>query len=198
MSVIGVDLDGILANFNEAYINLIVKETGRDSFPPRPFDITVWAYPEELYGYTKKEVSRVWEKIKESENFWFGLRPLEGAEDFLVDLYSMKEDIYFITSRVGKQVKFQTECWLMVHGFPTFPTVLISSQKGDCCRALGVDYYLDDRTENCQDVFDRALLTRCLMLKQPWNREVEGVPRIEKVGEFLEVLKQEGGESGAE
>lgn len=188
MSVIGVDVDGVLASFNEAYMDLLVKQTGRDLFLPKPYLIETWAYPETI-GYTKKEVSNAWEAIKESDNFWFGLSPLEGAEEFIVDLYGLHQDIYFITSRVGKDVKFQTECWLMVHGFATFPTVLICSKKGDACRILEVDYYIDDRIENCEDVRDRSLYTDGYMYAQPWNLEVKDVPRIEDLGDFMEAIK---------
>lgn len=190
--IIGCDVDGVLADFNTAYINLMIQVAGRDNFPPRPFDITCWAYPEDLYGYSKKEVSAAWKEISKSKDFWFQLSPLPGAEEFLVDLYTLNQDVYFLTSRVGDQVKFQTECWLMVHGFPTFPTVLITTHKGDACRILGIDFYIDDKTENCQDVLDKSLYTEGYMLRQPWNREVEDVPILGTVNEFYGIVSGYG------
>ena len=35
--VIGLDVDGVLADFNTPFIARIIQVTGRDLFPPRPF-----------------------------------------------------------------------------------------------------------------------------------------------------------------
>ncbi len=187
---IGIDCDGVIANFNEAYMDLIVATTGKDLFLPKPYLIQTWAYPEAL-GYTRKEVSRVWDVIKKDENFWFLLPSLPGAEDFLIDLATLDAEVYFITSRVGVNVKRQSEYWLMARGY-ILPTVLITPQKGDACRILSLDFYIDDKVENCKDVFDRSLFTRGYMLAQPWNEQVEGVPRIDSLNEFLEMVKSGG------
>ncbi len=48
---IGVDVDWVLANFNDSFIERVIKVTGEDKFPPRPFDITTWDYPQ-VYGYS--------------------------------------------------------------------------------------------------------------------------------------------------
>lgn len=189
MKTIALDVDGVLADFNAAYIDLVIEVTGKDLFPPRPFDIVTWSYPES-YGYSNKEVSAVWKVISESKDFWLNLKPLEGAEDFLKGLDSIPydDDIYFITSRIRSQVKFQTENWLWNHGFPE-STVLISSEKGLCCKALKVTHYIDDKIENCEDVRDVSPSTKGYMLARPWNKEVEGVPRLNSLNEFMEVIK---------
>ena len=51
---IGFDVDGVLADFNKRFIERVIAITGRDLFPPRPFDIPTWNYPEH-YGYTAEE-----------------------------------------------------------------------------------------------------------------------------------------------
>lgn len=184
--VIGVDCDGVLCDFNKNYINLVIDVTGRDLFPPRPFEIGTWNYPES-FGYTKKEVSASWDRIKESDSFWFSLSSYgEEVEKFAEFLEIIEQPTYFITSRIGKDVKGQTEDWLYQHGFGT-PTVLISSEKGECCHALNIDYYIDDKNENCQDVCKKSPDTVVCMLARPWNQFID-IPRIKSLTNFMEVI----------
>lgn len=185
--IIGVDIDGVLANFNDAYIDLCIKLTGKDLFHPKPFEITTWHYPE-AQGYTKTEIKTVWKHIAESRDFWHKLKPYPGVAGFLKYLSNLNNsdnDIYFITSRVGRTSQWQTMMWLSE--FYVEPMVLISSEKGECCHALGIEYYIDDKIENCVDV--TLTNTKCYMLARPWNVQVPGIPRLNSLIEFMEVLK---------
>lgn len=171
--VIGVDIDGILADFNSSYIELVPKLTGRNLFPAgyTKDDITTWSYPE-TFGYTNKEISEVWDWIEQDDEFWSNLNPLEGAEDFINKLAGLEiskpADVYFITSRVGCNVKWQTERWLARLGFDP-ATVLISAKKGLCCQALKINAYIDDKNENIADVLHQSPGTCPYLLLRPWN-----------------------------
>lgn len=191
--IIGVDVDGVLADFNRDYIEKVIDLSGRDLFPARPFDIPCWSYPEH-YGYTRREVSEVWTQIKLSANFWVNLQGYPSTEGFLEFLDSLdgNNDIYFVTSRVGIRVKHQTETWLYEHGFNK-PTVLISSEKGLCANALKMDYYIDDKNENVRDVVEVSGAD-CFMLAQPWNESQFGCVRVDSIVDFQKVLKEALGE----
>lgn len=168
---IGLDVDGCFADFNESYIKLVVETSGRDLFPPRPFEIPIWQYPTH-YGYTKAEETAVWQVIEASNHFWFDLVGLPGASNALNFFDARRragDSIYFITSRPGRTAKEQTEDWLRYFGFPN-ATVLISSEKGLCARALKLDVYLDDRDVNVANVMTQSPATRTFLLDQPWNR----------------------------
>lgn len=190
MNIIGVDIDGVLAQFNESYIDLVIKVTGKDLFPPRPFAITTWNYPE-AYGYSNEEVSAVWKAIIASRDFWRKLQPYDDAKSFLRQLWQRDQEVYFITSRVGDHVREQTEFWLKHMGF-YHPTVLISSEKGECCHALKVDFYIDDKNENCVDVAMKSPITYGYMLARPWNAPQVAagidIPRIDNLDDFLKVI----------
>lgn len=185
--ILGVDIDGVLADFNQAYIDLVIKVSGRDLFPPRPFDIPTWFYPE-YYGYTDEEVKLAWKEIKNSHDFWWNLSPYAHTQSFIDDLWSLDLPTYFITQRMGPRVKEQTEEWLVAQG-AIFPTVLVSGGKGACCKVLDITHYIDDKTENCEDVRDYSPKTQAYMLKQPWNKEIHSVPRLDHVNEWIEAIK---------
>ncbi len=180
---IGYDVDGVLADFNAAYINLVAAKTGKDLFPNRPFEITTWDYPES-YGYTKEDMTRVWAHIAESDSFWKNLVAYPGVYGYLSLRIKQSDDVYFVTSRPGSTAKAQTEYWLRSNGFRGEPTVLISSEKGEVCHALKLDAYIDDRVENCQDVANKSPETLCVMLARPWNRPIDGVHRITDLDGF--------------
>lgn len=185
--IIGVDVDGVLANFNTAFIDLIVNVTKRDLFPPRPFDIPTWDYPEH-YGYSLEEMINVWALIKESPMFWATLpmyHETPAAASYLRDLMDNGDDVYFVTNRPGLTAKVQTERWL--RRLKLWPTVLISSAKAACARALKFDTYIDDRWENAVSVATTD--TQSVLLNRPWNRDCfisEGIVRTDTVVGFAD------------
>lgn len=186
--VIALDVDGVLADFNSTFIDLVVTTTGKDLFPKRPFSIPTWDYPD-LYGYSKEEMRGVWGRIAKSEDFWMNLRPYDDTQEFLTAIYALRADVYFPTSRPGKRAKWQTENWLDWLGFPR-PTVMISGDKGAICNALHVDYYIDDRNENCADVVVCSPHTTCVQLVRSWNSPVRGVQSVSTLKDFLTIIKE--------
>jgi hypothetical protein len=199
---IGIDMDGCLADFNTAFINLIIKETGEDLFPPRPFDITEWHYPQS-FGYTNgKHLNKVWKAIEESDTFWETLKPLKGAQETIIQLYGRVlkgDDVYFITTRpsTGKvSAKHQTEKWLMNQtvGYldiwaDFYPTVLVTSQKGAVAQALNLTHLIDDKWENCVDVEVSTDETQVYLLDRSWNQGMED-NWIQRVGSVMDMIKE--------
>jgi len=199
---IGVDLDGVLADWDTAFVKLLIDTSGRNLCPSDWANPPCWDWPK-LYGYTTDEVSAAWEVIKASSYFWQNLKPYATtAQD--IDALSLRRDtgdeVYFITARPGVRVKMQTEWWLKVHGyyqqFPV-PTVLISSHKGLCAQALELNAYIDDRSENIIDVSNVVPRVKTFVMDRPWNRNLEwaanttgltDLPPINRVSSVQEML----------
>lgn len=189
---LGIDVDGVLADFNTSFINRTISVTGVDLFPPRPFDIPIWDYPQH-YGYGAAQVEAAWENICADPMFWAKLPLYDWTQAFLRRLNTSTDDVYFITSRLGAGPKQQTEAWLQYYGGPIYPTVLISGAKGYCCKALQIDVYIDDRDKNVIDVRTTSPATRVFLLDQPWNRtpgvtEAKGIERITNPLEMLDAI----------
>lgn len=189
---IGFDLDGVMADFNASFIELVKAVTKRNLFP-EGYQPHTWNYPEAL-GYTNAEVSEVWDYIESSGDFWRTLQPYAGAaaayRRWLLagpPLGGSFHEIYFITSRMGRNVKFQTEEWCEEHLYDV-ATVLISSKKGAIARALELDFYIDDRVANFLDVQETSPDTCVYLLDQPWNQHLITAHRIRRVDDFLQTV----------
>lgn len=203
MKTIGIDVDGVLADFNTTFIDRVIAITGHDLFPPRPFNIPTWDYPE-YYGYADGEVSATWDSIKTDQTFWASLAPYAETRFVLKELFARQgagDVVYFITNRMGTRPKPQTEAWLKFYGFPG-ATVMTSALKGTAALALGLDVYLDDRWENAKDVagsYERVdntvtwvpSKTTSYLFSRPWNVKTSelpqslGVIRVASATEFL-------------
>lgn len=171
---IGFDVDGVLADFNTSFIERCIEVTGKDLFPPRPFEIPTWHYPQ-LYGYTEAEMDfvngPVWGSVKSDPTFWRFLPGYDWTPEVLDALRGLQNnghDIYFVTDRAGVNPKRQTEDFLRALGFH-FPTVLISGKKALVAEALRLDLYVDDRFENAVSVGQGVPACKTFLLNRPWN-----------------------------
>lgn len=198
---IGFDVDGILADFNVPYRELVRKFSGinlpeiSNTYP------TTWNYALDA-GMLPSDDKKLWAHIIQSPNFWYNLDPYPGVTPFLQWLSNLPNtaDIYFITSRPGLTAKRQTEDWLETFGFCdqseeecSFATVMISGSKGVLAKALDLTHYIDDRNENSLDVQSWSPSTKNYMLARPWNRPWDGIPRIDNLDSFKSVLEADLG-----
>lgn len=178
--IIGVDLDGVCANFNMSYLRVLAQTTGR-SLVPLDYMPQQWDYATTI-GYTEDEDNYAWKVIKSDPHFWSGLDPLPGAVHALVklsQLASLGHEVYFITSRPGNKVHAQSVQWLEDFGFKR-PSVLIDrGGKGPIAVGLGLTHFVDDRPENCFHVWNQTprIGTKIYMPRKGYNqgmqREVE-------------------------
>lgn len=192
---IGLDIDGVLADFNTSFIRLIREVTGVQL--PSPSD----DYPDR-WNYTKNVLSReqedkVWKKIKTTK-FWVTLDPLPDCGTVLRQLHGGEHEVYFITTRPGTRAKWWTEGWLFEQGC-ALPTVLIadtSDSKGRLARGLGLDVFIDDRPSNCIEVH-LAMPDHCdvYLVDRPYNQlpfeggmyfDCAGIRRVKSALEALE------------
>lgn len=180
--IIGVDIDGVLANFNEAYRTRLTNITGRDLIPA---DVVTGTTPENTppcwsfdrhYGYTVDEIGKTWDSIKNDGLFWQSLRPLPGAGAFIQWLFLNvdhgKNEVYYITSRPGLTAKEQTETWLRNMAFTddNLTVMIARDSKGLFAKGLGLDVMIDDKGENCIDVKTASPGTKVYMPATEYNR----------------------------
>lgn len=171
---IGIDVDGVLADFCSAYEALHVEVTGRNTFAPWELEAgpVTWNWPQ-VYGYTAEETKEVWTRIRESLTFNRILDYLPDADLlaqwWLITHDETEHDIYFVTARVGKTAKYQTQEWLYwLLGYT--PTVLIAHDKGAIAKALNLDRYIDDNWHNAFNTGTASPTTQVYLIDRAYNR----------------------------
>jgi len=210
---LGVDLDGCLDQFNTAYMQRICEITGVDKFGGQTVSESypdTWFYAEAA-GYTKAELGEVWRSISKDENFWLELPPMEGAEEVVKILDSLRiqgHNIYFVTSRPGATAKRQSEIWLMHYGMAV-PTVLIADDKATALTLLKLDAYVDDRLLNANNCMAAVRLmnlrSRVYLVHRAYNDRPVAEPAgdgitgenrrdvgLKVVASVVEMLREEG------
>lgn len=196
---IGFDIDGVLANFVKSYQNLVVATTGKDLFHTN--DILYppcWDWPQ-YRGYSNEEVGKVWNRIKADDTFWLNIEPLDsevGSLKCVIKVLEQKHEVYYVSSRVGVDVKRQSKMWLIdklnyLGRCHTEPTVLISGEKGEVAHALKLDAYIDDNFDNIVDVSVKSPTTRAYLVSRRYNQDFEVPANVLRIGTLGTMLDME-------
>lgn len=194
----GFDLDGVLAQFNVAFHDLLVARHG-DRFPKGydPSDPPVWEWPRH-FGYTEAEEMKVWEEVWASRTFWQHLNVIPGEERTIHQLNALNvhdgHEIHFITNRRGKAVQYQSAWFLSNAGF-RHPSVIIARNKYPVIQSLKLDAYTDDKIETVNELAqafeDDHIRTRIYLRHTLHNRENRHRELI-VVKSVWEMLEKEG------
>ena len=147
---IGLDIDGVLADFSMAW-HLLYPEVNS-----RP----------DTWGFDEKNIKRFEKMISDGtiNDFYLKLIPLIKPEELPF------EPTCYITSRPKDDV---TKKWLDLHGFPSKPVICVGAlnSKVDAARENNVDIFVDDNYENFVDLNESGVF--CYLYTAPWNAEYD-------------------------
>ncbi len=172
--IIGFDLDDVLLNFND----------------------NLYLYHNNVYGtnykrkyITSHNLSLIWqctqkEATKKLDDFYysqphFDALPVEGAVEGVKAL-DKNHRLFIVTSR-PKEIREMTLRWLDLHFPNMFNDVYFINHfqgtgkkrtKGEICRELGVQVFVDDVLEYAQTISDAGIPV--LLYDTPWNQGETG------------------------
>jgi hypothetical protein len=159
---IGIDTDGVLADFRSAF-----RATAKACLGS---DVTGSDDPKSSESLKHKDVSRVWEQIARTPNWWMTLRPYEP--DQIARLYSLTRaagwEIFFMTNRpasAGDTVQFQTQWWIERYGFYLPAVLTVPGSRGEVANGLRLDIVIDDLMLNCVEVISASAAKAMLILR---------------------------------
>ena len=193
---IGVDIDGVLADFRAAFhvaAQTSLNREVRDVDDPKSSELL-----------DDRDVRRVWEYISRTTNWWMDLQPYEA--DQVARLYNLTRtaswEVVFVTNRppsAGDSVQFQTQWWLERQGFYLPAVVTVPGSRGELANALRLDVLIDDLVRNCIDVVTGSAAKAILMLREhdqtvqqhAMNRGIGVVPTLADALGVLERLHDE-------
>lgn len=200
---LGIDIDGVLADYITPYKNTVKKLSGIDLFPPDS-EWCSWYY-DKTCGYTIEQSKAARESLWAADGFWEHLQPYPETTEVIMQLYGRilaGDDVYFITDRNSTtdiSAKHQTERWLMNQTVGQlsiwadfYPTVLVTGDKGPVAKALDLTHFIDDKWENCSVVHDTVPTCKTYLLDRPWNRPWGNGTyyEVKRVGSILNMLKE--------
>lgn len=205
--ILGIDLDGCLADFTTAYIRLLQRISGVTCTLKEGEEAPCWHFEEQV-GFSSGHVAAAWQEIKQSRHFWETLAPYPETHPALhVLVMAMAEghEVYFMTNRPGRSAHTQTVQWLLRLGI-RFPQVLICpeidlgddrgkvSSKGIIAKGLGITHLIDDKIENCYAVLVDSPKTKVFVRDRRWNRKEHaalidgGAQVVPTLQEFFEIM----------
>jgi hypothetical protein len=189
---IGIDVDGVLADFRTRFHETSRASLGHDIEPLRDSRDTQPLPPD--------EVKRVWETVARTHNWWMTLKPYES--DQIARLYSLSRDagweIFFLTNRpasAGDSVQFQTQSWIERHGFYMPSVLTIPGSRGEVANGLRLHLAVDDLLLNCIEVVS-ASTAKALLLQRRGDAAVEshalqrGIGVVPTLKDAIEIVQR--------
>ncbi len=189
---IGIDVDGVIADFRTAFHAAAVRCLRRDVADSDDL--------ESVGPLSPDDVRRVWEYIARTQNWWMDVPPYEA--DQIARLYSLTRaigwEIFFMTKRppsAGDSVQFQTQWWIERFGFYLPAVLTVPGSRGDIANGLRLDLIIDDQVINCVEVISAAPAKALLMLRSanPNAREHasnRGIGVVSTLSEAITVIER--------
>lgn len=160
---IGLDIDGVLADFSLAW-HMLYPEVN-----PRP---NTWNLD--------SKISERFKKMKEDnvlDDFYLSIEPLIKPEEL-----SFEPTCYITARPVISEI---TEEWLKIHGFPIKPVITVGNMsKIVAAKENNVEIFIDDHYDNFLELNNNGIF--CYLFTAPWNLQFDvGDMRLNSFKELL-------------
>ncbi|MDB5254203.1 MAG: uncharacterized protein JWL80_269 [Parcubacteria group bacterium] len=193
MKTIGVDLDDVLLNFNDAFIEFHNLKYGSSY---NRSDLTTFHYMKNQWGIDIQESLKRLDDFYRSEHHIKSL-PVDGSVDAMTEL--LKNNVIHIVTASPEEFKENILAWLNVHFGDKFKNIHFirktifdgkAKNKRDICKELNIEVFIDDAIHNAEDIISGNIPV--ILLDTPWNQGYEGslITRAYSWADVTEVLKK--------
>ena len=176
---LGIDLDGVVADFNAGWISRYNEHFGTELTPEH---VDVWDAPTLLTHFT--DMSEFWRWARtsgEGASIFRILQPYRGAVEAL-DRLAASHDIVIVTTKPRFAVHDTFE-WLAEHRIPTTEVHIVDDKTTVEC-----DVYLDDADHNLSALSASHPGATVCRYVRPWNAPHEGVVDVDGWSEFERIV----------
>jgi hypothetical protein len=189
---LGIDLDGVLADFRTAFRAAAKLCLARDTLEQD--DV------KSAQALEQKDVKRVWQYIARTPNWWMDLQAYEPEQ--LAKLYGLSRtrgwEVFFLTNRppsAGDTVQFQSQWWLEQQGFYLPAVLTVPGSRGEVANGLRLDLIIDDLVINCVEAVSASTSKALLMLRSGDQATMEyatdrGIGVVATFAEALVVIER--------
>jgi uncharacterized HAD superfamily protein len=185
--MIGLDIDGVLADFITPFLQLLEQRTGNGPIDPASItDPNFMRHP----FLTQDIVFECMERASYDPEFWRSLAPLPSRTELqALERITGEHEVAFITHRWVRDTYDiqQITCeWLRRHGLNDPVVYFTQEKKSQLVKKLEVELFVDDRHENCEDVATRTDAV-VLMPHRPYNQAFEH-PKVRRIRQLDELV----------
>lgn len=176
---LGIDLDGVVADFTKGWMTFYNREFGTDLSVP---DATTWGDVVRLTHFETMDEFWEWTSDLDGHSIFWHLDPFPGAVEALRQFADDGHHIIIVTMKPGFAVE-DTHTWIERHRIPAAEIHILEDKW-----LIDCDVYLDDSPHVLPGlVRHRPDRTICRFVR-PWNDHVEGTIDVRDFAEFREVV----------
>ncbi len=177
---IGVDLDGVVADFNHGWIQRYNRDFGTALSGE---DIQEWDAPVDLTHFNSMDCFWDWaETCGEGRSVFRWLRPYPGSLEAIAHLADLGHKIVILTTKPDFAIT-DTYAWLSEQGIRA-TEVHILDHKSD----VDCDVYIDDADHSGRSLSRLRPTAAVLRYVRPWNNPVEGAIDVHSWSEIVEFV----------
>ena len=179
---LGIDLDGVVADFNAGWMELHAQEFGTQLLPEM---VDSWNSLHRIGGFADMREFWAWAAPKEHRRSIFRhLEPYPGAVDSLRTLADHGHRIVIVTTK-PHWARTDTLRWLADNELPT-TEVHLSDRKYE----VDCDVYLDDAPHVLDELVEhRSGATICRFVR-PWNTPIAGAHDVSGWPDFVDIVTE--------
>jgi hypothetical protein len=181
MMRIGLDIDGVIADFSGGMVERLRGTEFEGDFPSN------WAWGKYDGGMCSRErFETAFATFKNDPLFWLGLRPYYSQSDHpdFMEGFDFIPAMYVTARSIPSRI---TSIWLRRNGFPNWKnvvTVANASDKVQFMRYFALDAFVEDYHRTAVELTRAGI--NCYLLNRPWNinEPTPGVSRIDRLNEL--------------
>jgi 5'(3')-deoxyribonucleotidase len=166
---LGIDLDGVVADFDGAWIDRYNAEFNTAITPDA---VSHWDVYPEITHFADMRAFWRWVRRDDGPGIFRRLQPYDGAIAALHDLHQARHHIAVLTSR-PQWAAADTSAWITEHQIAADEVHLLSDKWRVPC-----DLYLDDAPHTLQSLAAERPHSLICRFVRPWNRPLLGVTDI--------------------
>lgn len=176
---LGIDLDGVVADFNRGWIELYNAEFGADLAPEQ---VVSWGGPAELTHFGSMREFWRWARRADGGSSIFRHLPLYPDARESLSRLAADHEIVVLTAKPWYAVH-DTYAWISDQELPTTEVHIVSDKSSVPC-----DVYIDDADHNLRELVDRRPDSVVCRFERPWNQPLAGVVDIDEWDAFEAVV----------
>ncbi|HLU31480.1 MAG TPA: hypothetical protein VK088_06930 [Acidimicrobiia bacterium] len=177
---LGIDLDGVVADFNTGWIRRYNADFGADV----AFDaVEAWDAIPSLTHFRHMGEFWKWAQDHDGHSLFRHLETYDGAVEALWDLVRKKHRVVIVTTKPPWAIH-DTFAWIADQELPTREVHIVGRKwEVDC------DIYLEDAPHNLEKLVANRPDRIVARFVRPWNEPVPGAVDVENWDEFKKLVR---------